>query len=92
MEEESWRRNLGRVIMEASGRHLGGIWRQQGDILEASGRLPEAPRGTQRHSEDTQEAPRRHPGGTQEAPRRHSGGTQEAPRAPKAPEASEREK
>ena len=40
----------------------------------------------------TQKAPRRHPGGTQEAPRRLPGGTQEAARAPKAPEASEREK
>ena len=72
MEEESWRRNLGRVI------NLGGIWRQLGDILEASGRLPEAPRGIQK-------TPRRHPGSTQEGPRK-------APRAPRAPEASERDK
>ena len=66
MEEESWRRNLGRVIMEASGRHL-----------ETARSLPEAPR---RHPEGTQEAPRRHPRSTQEAPRRHPGNTQEAPR------------
>ena len=45
MEEESWGRNHGGGIWEASGRHLGGIWRQLGGIweesemhLEASGR------------------------------------------------------
>ena len=36
VEEKSWRRNLGRVIMEASGRHLGGIWRHLGGTLEVS--------------------------------------------------------
>ena len=43
MEEESWRRNLGRVIhtsgrhLEASGRHLGGIWEASGETREAPG-------------------------------------------------------
>ena len=49
LEEESWRRNLGRGILEeeswrryleASGRHLGGIWEASGRVIwEASGGL-----------------------------------------------------
>ena len=46
MEEEPWRRNLEGVMMEASGKHLAGIWREAfvgiwrhlGSIWEASGK------------------------------------------------------
>ena len=64
IEEKSWRRNLGSVIMEASR-----LW-------EAFGDSQESPRGTQkaprRHQGGTQETPRRHPRHPrlQEAPER----------------------
>ena len=46
MEEESWRRNLGRVIMEASGRHLEASGRHLAGVWEASGETRETPGGS----------------------------------------------
>ena len=94
MQKESWRRGRGGgVVEEESGRrsHGGGIleeklWRGNhgGCILDRA--------SWRRSPRNHQEAPRSYTAGTQEALRRQPGGTQETPRAPKAPEASEREK
>ena len=70
IEEESWRGNLGSVIMEASR-----LWEAFGNSQESPRGTQKAPRRLPRGSQEAPRTPRRLPEGSQEAPRRHPGGS-----------------